>query len=145
MNKLTSIVQLWEPVVWMGGRYSDSAGTFGSFLSWAEAGSGPPLHVHEGEDEAIHIIEGAADFWLDGQTTRVEAGQGILLPRGVPHTFRVTADSPARMLTALVPGGFEGFFQAAAVAGVGPHDPGALQALADGFRLRILGRSPLAS
>jgi len=34
----------------------------------------------------------------------------VFLPRGVPHTFRVEGDTPARMLTLLTPGGGEAFF-----------------------------------
>ncbi len=120
-----------------------SAGALGTFSALVPAGDGPPLHVHHAEDEAIHVLEGAADFWLDGRVTRLVAGESVFLPRSVPHTFRVTADGPARLLGVVTPGGFEGFFPAAAAANAGPHDPAGLGALAGRFRLAFLGPSPL--
>jgi quercetin dioxygenase-like cupin family protein len=135
---------------WLGTIYrttvsvADSGGCLGTFVSQVAAGEGPPLHVHHGEDEAIHVLEGAAYFWLDGRTMRLGAGQGVFLPRDIPHTFRVTADGPARLLGVVTPGGFEGFFAAAAAAGAGPHDMPSLAALAGRWRLEFLGPNPIA-
>ncbi len=133
---------------WLGTDYTmmvraSDGGSIGTFRSTSAPGEGPPLHVHHGEDEAIHLLDGAADFWLDGRTIRLEAGQGIFLPRGVPHTFRVVGDRPAELLGVVTPGGFEGFFAAAAAAQVGPHDPAAMAAFAAPWRLEFLGPSPL--
>jgi mannose-6-phosphate isomerase-like protein (cupin superfamily) len=150
MNMQTIIAALAAPeTFWLGTRYRiavAAAGrgqSLGSFFAAVPAGEGPPLHVHHGEDEAIHVIEGAADFWLDGSVTRLTAGQGIFLPRGVPHTFRVTPEAPARFLGVVTPGGFEGFFAAAAAAGAGPHDPAGLAALGETWRVAFLGPSPI--
>lgn len=115
----------------------------GSFFAEVQPGEGPPLHLHRGEDEAIHVVDGAADFWLDGAVTRLVAGQGVFLPRGLPHTFRVVSERPGRMLGVVTPGGFEGFFAAAAEAGVGPHDRAALAAFGADWKLEFLGPSPL--
>lgn len=149
MNILTDIAApAAAPTVhWLGTDYTVAVGArgaaIGSFFARIPAGEGPPLHAHHGEDEAIHVVEGAADFWLDGRVTRLVAGQGLFLPRGVPHTFRVTPDGPARFLGVVTPGGFQGFFAAAAAAGAGPQDPAALEAVADRFRVAFLGPSPL--
>ncbi len=152
MNRLTSIAPAATvpSVSWLGTDYSiplasaASGGLIGAFTSLVPPLSGPPLHVHHGEDEVIHVIEGVADFWLDGQITRLVAGQAAFLPRDVPHTFRVVGDRPGRFLGVVTPGGFEGFFAAAAAADVGPHDPAALAAFGDLWKLRFLGPSPLA-
>jgi hypothetical protein len=56
----------------------------------------------------------------------------------------VTPEAPARLLGVVTPGGFEGFFAAAAAAEAGPHDPAGLKALADDWKLAFLGPSPLA-
>lgn len=107
-------------VTWMGSVYSitlpksDSAGLVGAFEGVVPAGEGPPVHVHHNEDEVIHLIEGAYEFWLDGSTFRRSAGESVFLPRGVPHTFRVLGDRPGRNLAVLMPGGFENFFVEAA-------------------------------
>ena len=44
------------------------------------------------------------------RTFAATAGSFVWLPRGVPHTFVVEGDRPARMLTLLTPGGGEGVF-----------------------------------
>lgn len=109
-----------KTVTWMGSVYSitlpksDSAGLVGVFESVVPVGNGPPIHVHHDEDEVIHLIEGAYEFWLDGSTFRRSAGESVFLPRGVPHTFRVIGDRPGRNLAILTPGGFENFFVEAA-------------------------------
>lgn len=151
MNIQTDIAAPAAPAVrWLGTEYltavssAASGGRFGSFFATVPAGEGPPLHVHDGEDEAIHVLEGAADFWLDGTRSRLVAGQGVFLPRGIPHTFRAPPGArPLRLLGVVTPGGFEGFFAAMAAGGTGPHDPAALQAAANGWRVRFLGPSPL--
>ena len=134
------------PVRWLGTTYtvavSAPGASLGAFESVVPAGEGPPLHVHHGEDEAIHVIDGEADFWLDGRTLRLRSGQGVFLPRSVPHCFRVAGARPARFLGMVTPGGFEGFFAAAAAAGVGPHDPAALAAFGAGWRVEFLGPPP---
>ncbi|MCZ7658549.1 MAG: cupin domain-containing protein [Xanthobacteraceae bacterium] len=97
-------------VTWMDTVYTinvdryQSGGIVGVFESIVPARGGPPVHVHHNEDEVIHVIEGGYEFWLDGDTIPVAAGASIFLPRGVPHTFRVTSTSSGRNLTILTPG-----------------------------------------
>jgi quercetin dioxygenase-like cupin family protein len=42
-------------------------------------------HRHPGCVEVIHVLEGAGTAWLDGETTRVRAGDLYVIPAGVPH------------------------------------------------------------
>ena len=93
-------------------------GAFGLVESIVAPGSSPPLHVHNREDESFYVIEGELTIVCGGETYRAPAGSFAFLPRGVPHTFRVTSDTPARMLTLITPGGGEAFF----VAGGRPAD-----------------------
>lgn len=75
------------------------------------ASSGPPLHVHTNEDEAIYVIEGEITYKIGDQTLKAGAGAFVLLPKGIPHTFRV--ETPAKALTILSPPGFESYFMEA--------------------------------
>ena len=151
MNVQTEIGALRRApfIDWLGTEYSIalpaamSDGRCGAFEVRVNAGGGPPLHVHHGEDEVIHVIEGEIDFWLDGRVTRGGAGCSIFLPRDVPHTFRVTDASPARTYGWVTPGGFEGFFAAAAEERRGPHDPAGLAAFAARWQVAFLGPNPL--
>ena len=56
---------------------------------WFEPGSGAPLHRHPGVEELITIVSGSADFTLNGEHVRLEAGQSILIPPDAVHGFVV--------------------------------------------------------
>jgi quercetin dioxygenase-like cupin family protein len=87
-----------------------TGGAYGLVESWIPAGASPPLHVHHREDETFWVLEGEITFRCGAESYQVRAGGYVFLPRGVPHTFRVDGDAPARMLTLLTPGGGEAFF-----------------------------------
>ena len=74
------------------------------------AGFGPPLHVHHREDELLQILEGTVHVACAGTEATLETGGFAYLPRGVPHTFQVRGDRPARMLAIFTPGGVERLF-----------------------------------
>jgi len=73
---------------------------------------GPPLHVHRGEDELLQILEGTVRIVCGETDVTVGAGGFAYLPRGVPHTFWVQGEEPARMLAVFTPGGIEQLFVA---------------------------------
>ncbi len=76
-------------------------------------GGGPPMHVHAREDETFHVLEGELTFWVNGDRHVARAGDTLFGPRGIPHRFQNCTDRPARMLVAMTPGGFEGYFREA--------------------------------
>jgi quercetin dioxygenase-like cupin family protein len=100
----------------MGTRYKilltpDQTGkTIGMFESLDQPGYGPPRHIHHQEDETFYVLAGDVEFWMAGQTTIHGPGDVVFIPRGTEHTFRISSETPARMLTIMTPGGFEGFF-----------------------------------
>ena len=79
----------------------------------ARQGDSPPLHLHEGEDEIFHVLEGELRFRLDGRDVTIAAGDTIIAPKGVPHTYRVESDR-ARWLVITTKGQFESFVRALA-------------------------------
>ena len=101
---------------WLGVRYktilstAETGGAMSVVDSLSPAGSGPPRHVHEREDETFVVLTGQCEFWLDGRIFTKGAGETAFIPRGREHTFRVVGDQPSRHLLILTPGGFEGFF-----------------------------------
>jgi quercetin dioxygenase-like cupin family protein len=103
-------------VTWMGSHYSvtmrgsAATGSAGVFESVVPAGEGPPIHIHHNEDEILHLIEGRFEFFVEGELIPRRAGDTVLVPRGVPHSFRVLGDRPGRLVAIMTPGGFEGFF-----------------------------------
>jgi quercetin dioxygenase-like cupin family protein len=66
---------------------------------WMPFGESPPLHVHRNEDEIFHILEGRMRFSVDGREITATAGETVLAPKGIPHTFRVESEAGAHCLT----------------------------------------------
>lgn len=62
-----------------------------------EPGHGAPLHLHRGADEVFILIEGALDMQIGDEKLRVEVGQCIAIPAGVPHRFTAVGPGPVRM------------------------------------------------
>lgn len=63
----------------------------------------PPPHVHPDRVEAFWVLEGEAEFELDGDLTRATAGSFVLVPGGVAHTFGAPAERAARVLVLHAP------------------------------------------
>lgn len=93
---------------------AETGGSLGIWEEIVQPGWGPPLHVHYGEDEMFHVLEGRIRIWCGEETFEAEPGATAVLPRGVPHRFQNVGDDVARMLIAVTPGGFERFFLDAA-------------------------------
>ncbi len=132
--------------VWNGVTYRilldsvQSGGSLGLFESTDFPGYGPPRHVHHREDETFVVLEGEVEFVLGADRSMLSAGDTIFVPRGVEHTFRVRGAAPARMLTALTPGGMEGFFVEMAKGGYKiPEDMGQIVAIAARYQLEFTG------
>lgn len=62
------------------------------------AGRRPPAHVHPDRTEAFWVLEGVAEFDLNGQVTLAAAGAFVLVPGGVVHTFGAGPSTDARLL-----------------------------------------------
>jgi mannose-6-phosphate isomerase-like protein (cupin superfamily) len=73
-------------------------------------GAGPPLHVHDHEDECFYVLDGELSIRCGGDTLNAPAGSFVFLPRGRAHRFWAT-DQPARLLLITVPGGMEDYFR----------------------------------
>ena len=89
----------------------DTGGRLTVFEILFPPNSGPPLHVHEREDEAFYVLEGGLSVRMNDEEFEASAGSFVFLPRGIPHTFRSSSDG-ARVLLLVVPSGLEGFFRA---------------------------------
>ncbi|WP_170506712.1 cupin domain-containing protein [Ruegeria arenilitoris] len=67
------------------------------------------LHRHDNHAETFYFLEGAVDFYVDGDWHRCGPGTTMHVPPEVPHACRVADGAPARMLMIFQPSGFDGF------------------------------------
>jgi hypothetical protein len=74
---------------------------------------GPARHFHEGWTELFYILEGTFTFLVGEEIECAPAGTTIVVPPRNVHAFHNAEDEPARILVMVLPGGFEGFFDAA--------------------------------
>lgn len=109
---------------------------------------GPPLHVHEAEDEVVICIEGKLAYQVGEKRGTLEPGGVLWFPRAVPHAVANLSDHPVRFLTVVTPSGIEDFFRAqrdylAQLSSGQQFDPVAFGNLPGHETRRVVG-SPLA-
>ena len=102
-------------------RGEQTGGALTAFENVIAPGSGPPLHVHAGEDESWYVIDGTLRFRLDEDERLAPHGAFVFVPRGTVHAFRNVGDTPARILVLFTPAGMERFFDAWADLPPGPE------------------------
>ena len=86
-------------------------------------GGGPPLHIHDREDETFYVLEGTLTIQVGDRTVCASQGDCAHLPRGVAHCFRNTSEATARMLVTATPAGIEKFFEEALNPAVQDQEP----------------------
>ncbi len=105
---------------------------------------GPPLHVHEGEDEIVIVLEGKLDYQVGDERGVLDSGGLLWFPRRVPHAIANLTGAPCRFVTVATPSGIEDFFRAqrdylaALPAGTAP-DPADMAAVMGAEQRRVVG------
>jgi quercetin dioxygenase-like cupin family protein len=119
---------------------AETDGNFALLEACGPPGDQPPLHVHHHDDEGFYVLEGELTLWVGDEVHVLHAGEGMLAPRGVPHTLRV-GDSEARWLVTSTPAGFEGFVRAIGTPepSTAMPDPDELTRVAAVHGIEILG------
>jgi quercetin dioxygenase-like cupin family protein len=120
--------------------HEDGSDGVSVICQWAPEGHSPPLHVHEQEDEIFHLLQGRLSFRVGDELRTLDAGETVLAPKRVPHTFVVESAGGAVCLVITAHGDFERFVRSCARPG-GPAapDPEALAAAAAEHRIAIVG------
>ena len=118
----------------------ETGGAFSQIETTCGPHYGPPLHVHQREEESFFVIEGEFEFVCGGERTTGGPGTVVRLPRGVPHRFKNLGETTGRLLITLSPAGLEDFF--AAVGALPPEqqsDLARIAALGAEYGMEILG------
>lgn len=67
--------------------------------SWNDPGVGAPTHMHpDGLEELILVVEGTAEFWIDGEHSILEAGDLAIMPPYVHHGFKNVGEDTLHVL-----------------------------------------------
>jgi quercetin dioxygenase-like cupin family protein len=97
---------------------------------------GPPLHLHPHQEEWFYVMEGQVLFQIGDARKHLRAGDSILGPRGIPHTFSSVGETPGRMLITFTPAGkMEAFLRATAV----PNPPKQDAAFFRDYEMELVG------
>jgi quercetin dioxygenase-like cupin family protein len=100
-----------------------------------------PTHIHASEDEYTYVVAGTIGARIGDEEFEAGPGSYLIKPRGIAHTFWNPADTPARTVEIVAPGGFEAFFEELAEAAA-TGDAGQVQQrradLAAKYRLEYL-------
>jgi mannose-6-phosphate isomerase-like protein (cupin superfamily)/ketosteroid isomerase-like protein len=76
------------------------------FEQWVAPGNGAPTHSHAVE-EALTVLQGEAEMWLDHERMVVKAGQSMIVPAGRLHGFRNSGTVPLHIHAVLASPVFE--------------------------------------
>jgi cupin domain len=75
---------------------------------WRDPGGPPgpprliaPPHLHRSDDEAWYVLEGTLHVRVGDEVVVANAGSGVFVPRGTPHTYWNPGPEPARYLLAM--------------------------------------------
>ena len=83
----------------------DTNGAYAVVESIAAPGCATPMHLHRNEAEHFVIIAGSYRIAIGEKIYEASAGASIILPKGVPHSWRNISSEPGRMVVILTPGG----------------------------------------
>jgi quercetin dioxygenase-like cupin family protein len=110
----TSTEQLWflNTLHTVRVRHDEGEDGISVMETLAPHGDSPPLHVHQTEDETFHVLEGELRVRAGDADVTIAAGETLLAPKGVPHTYRVESPAGARWLVITSRGHFERFVRA---------------------------------
>jgi mannose-6-phosphate isomerase-like protein (cupin superfamily) len=109
--KDSGVTDIWFPA--SAGRWTTKAAaqqTEGRLLQLhgrEPRGAAPPLHIHHDADEAFFVLAGQLTIFVGDQRIEVEAGDYVLGPKGIPHTFVVRSER-AEVFVTFTPAGTEG-------------------------------------
>ena len=91
----------------------DTEGDFCIYDTVRSIGGGPPLHVHQDQDEWFYVRHGKFIFQVGGERFHLKAGDTVFGPRRVPHTFAALTESSGVLVAFQPAGTIEQLFAAA--------------------------------
>src|SRR5579872_643848 len=95
----------------LAGKHLGGTGSDFVVAEWREAACPPdgstrlvaPLHVHYADDECWYVLEGTLCVQRGDEIITAHAGAGVMVPKGMPHTFWNPSEQPVRYLLIMTP------------------------------------------
>lgn len=100
---------------------------------------GPPLHVHDSQDEWLYVLEGDVRVRLGDDVLAAPAGSFAFIPRGLEHCWQNIGSEPAVLLGVIAPSGIEQFFERYAALPEDARNPESFRALAPAAGMTVTG------
>ncbi|MEZ4722803.1 MAG: cupin domain-containing protein, partial [Flavobacteriales bacterium] len=72
-----------------------------TFLIWVK--DNVPPHFHKEHTEVVYVIQGNGTLVLGDQTKFIKEGDYIFIPKGTPHSVKVSGDKPMKVLSVQTP------------------------------------------
>ena len=91
---------------------AEQSGGVVSVIEGLAHGGGPPLHIHDNEDEVVLVVAGRLAYRIGDSEGEIEPGGLLWMPRHIPHTVANLSATACRFLTIAMPGGIEVMFRA---------------------------------
>ena len=89
----------------------DTAGAFDLFTVDVAPLSGPPLHVHHVQEEAIFVLKGQFKVKVGEEIFRASEGGFVYMPKQVPHAFFNLTEEVGQVIVVYTPGGGHKFYE----------------------------------
>lgn len=89
----------------------ETDGAFDFFTVDVAPKSGPPLHVHHVQEEAIFVLKGRFKVRVGDEIFHCDEGGFAYMPKQMPHAFFNLTDEDGRIIVVYTPGGGQKFYQ----------------------------------
>ncbi|REE69639.1 quercetin dioxygenase-like cupin family protein [Paenibacillus taihuensis] len=86
----------------------DTNGEFCIIHFTGKKDAGPPLHIHEAEDETFLVVEGELEIQIGDEIIHAKAGDYVFAPRGIPHAPKTISET-SQIVVTNYPAGFDRF------------------------------------
>ena len=126
---------------WLCKHGSLTGGRFDFMVGNIDYLTGPPLHVHDEQDDTFFVLEGVLAVQVGDELFDLGSGDFATVPPGVPHTFDNIRDDqpPVKVCNLMTPGGLDAQFLDMSQMGDAAGDPAEMARLRKKHGITVVG------
>lgn len=117
----------------------ETDGAFDFFTVEVAPLSGPPLHVHHTQEEAIFVLKGRYKVKVGEDIFHCDPGGFVYMPKQVPHAFFNLTDEVGQIIVVYTPGGGQKFYEEFGPVARSGADRGTIAAVFAKHDMTLLG------